>query len=248
MLNEVLQRLIRRNRKIVQMPARESYDIWAGSYDEQPENLMLLMDEEIFSTLLQHCDMRDKLVADIGCGTGRHWEKMLACNPSQIKGFDISPGMLQKLKQRYPWAECDQILDNHFAGVTNNNFDIIISTLTIAHIENIEEALKSWCRILKKGGEIIITDFHPDALAKGAKRTFQQQNQTISITNYPHKVEKIKLLAHNLGLEVMLEEVRTVNGEVKKYYEKKNALAVYNKFLGMPMIYGLFLKQADGLT
>ena len=248
MVNEFLKRLFRINRKIVQKPAKESYDIWADSYDAQPENLMLMLDEEIFTALLQHVDLKDKQVADIGCGTGRHWEKMLAGLPAHIKGFDISPGMLQKLRKKFPGAECDQISDNRFEGVQDNRFDIIISTLTIAHIENIEEALKAWCRILKKGGEIIITDFHPAALAKGGKRTFRQQNQTISITNFAHQVEKIKLIAENLSLQVMKEEVRTVNEKVKKYYAQKNALAVYHQFMGMPMIYGLFLKQTDGLS
>jgi len=32
---------------------------------------------------------------------------------------------------------------------------------------------------------------------------------------------------------------------MKHYYEKQNALAVYNKYKGFPVIYGIHLKRGD---
>ena len=57
-------------------PVVKAYDIWSHSYDAQPGNLVLDLDEMIFSTLLEDIDLEHKLVADIGCGTGRHWQKI----------------------------------------------------------------------------------------------------------------------------------------------------------------------------
>jgi ubiquinone/menaquinone biosynthesis C-methylase UbiE len=56
-----------------EMVPKEAYDIWSESYDLQPGNLMLDLDERIFSGLIEHIDFYNKTVADIGCGTGRHW-------------------------------------------------------------------------------------------------------------------------------------------------------------------------------
>jgi len=42
----------------------------------------------------------------------------------------------------------------------------------------------AWSRILKDKGEIIITDFHPDILASGGKRTFRHQRSSIAVKNF----------------------------------------------------------------
>ncbi len=83
----------------------EAYNLWADNYDAQPGNLMLDLDEFLFAKLLGKTDLKDKAVADIGCGTGRHWPKIFDCNPASLTGFDVSPGMLGKLKLKFPDAE-----------------------------------------------------------------------------------------------------------------------------------------------
>src|SRR6185503_12739579 len=57
----------------VKNPA-SAYDLWAAGYDEQPGNLMLALDEEIFAEFIKEIPIAGKVVVDIGCGTGRHWK------------------------------------------------------------------------------------------------------------------------------------------------------------------------------
>ena len=68
----------------------EAYDIWSKNYDEQPDNLMLDLDEAVFTKLLASLPIQNKKVADIGCGTGRHWQKILNLRPAKLTGFDVS--------------------------------------------------------------------------------------------------------------------------------------------------------------
>ena len=149
-----------------------AYNLWAKSYDSQPDNLMLALDEELFSGLLNNIIVENKIVADIGCGTGRHWKKIIAKNPKKLIGFDVSGEMLKILQQKFPEAETHLLINNELDTLENNSCDIIFSTLTVAHIKNIRKAITEWNRVLKPGGDIIITDYHPSALAKGGKRTF----------------------------------------------------------------------------
>ncbi len=220
-----------------------AYDIWSESYDCQPGNLMLDLDELIFSGLIRDIDLRGKIVADIGCGTGRHWQKLYEKSPSLLWGFDVSPGMLQQLLRKFPHARTQLITDNLLKPVADSYFGCLITTLTIAHIKNPEEAIYSWSRVLKNGGDLIITDFHPDMLTRGGKRSFRHEHGTLSVINYIHSLEKLKKIFDKYGLHIVKIEERKVDEKVKSYYEAQNALPVYDRFQSIPIIYGLHLKK-----
>ena len=224
-----------------ELAPEQAYEIWSANYDNQPGNLMLDLDERIFSDLIENIDLRDKEIADIGCGTGRHWQKIYSKNPSNLMGFDVSGSMLAQLKSKFPFARTQKTTDNLLTAIPDSSIDMIISTLTIAHIKNIEEAIASWSRVLKNGGELIVTDFHPTLLANGGKRSFSHGGRSLSVKNYIHSIGKIKTTFNDAGCMLIREEEKTVNEDVKSYYEKKNALAVYERFKGLPVIYGLHL-------
>src|SRR5687768_1650359 len=86
------------------MPPAQAYNLWAATYDNQPNNLMLKLDLEIFTKFLAAADIERKTVADVGCGTGRHWKEILARQPKRLTGLDVSPEMLAQLKQKFPEA------------------------------------------------------------------------------------------------------------------------------------------------
>src|SRR5437773_5086681 len=180
-----------------------AYDLWSLNYDDQPGNLMLDLDEKIVTDILKDIPIKDKVVVDVGCGTGRHWPKLIGAQPSRLIGFDASEGMLKILKQKFPGAETHLITGNKLGNIESNFCNVLISTLTVAHIQNIDEALKEWDRILKTGSDIIITDYHPEALARGGKRTFQNKGKTIAVKNYIHFIETIQQIAGQLHWQMV---------------------------------------------
>lgn len=228
---------------IPEKEAAPAYDLWSEKYDDQPGNLMLDLDEIIFGRLLNGIDITHQKVADVGCGTGRHWGKIFDLQPEKLSGFDISAGMLHQLKMKFPDAETQLIKDNLMSNIATGSFDTIISTLTVAHIKNLGAALLSWCRIVKDGGDILLTDFHPDLLAVGGQRTFKHGGEHIAVRNYVHKVAHVKAIFALKNWEVVNEEQICIDESVKHYYENQNALHVYERFKGMPVIYGLHLRQ-----
>ena len=225
-----------------------AYDIWAASYDTQPDNLMLALDKEVFQSLLAGIELKDKVLADIGCGTGRHWQYLYDSGLQKIIGFDVSEKMLEQLKQKFPKARTHRLLNNNLYDLRDNSCDIVISTLAIAHIKNAAEALSEWTRVLKPGGVIIITDNHPTALANGADRTFKHNDKKIAIINYVHSVEKLKAIAASFNLSVMKVVEKNIDDSVRPYYEKQQAIAVFEKWKNTPIIYGIQLKKADGIS
>jgi hypothetical protein len=90
-----------------------------------------------------------------------------------------------------------------------------------------------------------ITDYHPTALANGGKRTFNHNGETLQIKNYVHSIDKIKNIARQLDLQVIRFVEKSIDESAKPYYEKQNAIAVYQAWKGMPIIYGIHLKKPD---
>ena len=228
--------------------ATQAYNNWALNYDNQPDNLILTLDEILVSEIFSETDFNSKTVVDIGCGTGRHWQKIFSCKPERLLGFDVSSGMLDILNKKFPYAKTFLLHNNNLKNLKDNSVDIVISTLTVAHIKNIEKAMHEWARVLNPGGDMIITDFHPDTLAKGGKRTFTFNNETVTIKNYVHSIKKLTAIAKQLHLHVLRLKEKQINDSVKHYYEKQNAMAVYNKFYGSSVIYAIHLKKADAVT
>lgn len=241
--NYISRRIL--NRSVTEKGSAEAYNLWSVNYDVQPGNLMLDLDEVLFSKLLRNAGIQNKTIADIGCGTGRHWNKILEREPQSLTGFDVSEGMLNRLKEKFPAASVYHITDDLFANAPNAPFDLIVSTLTVAHIEDIGKALNAWCGLLKPKSEIIITDFHPKMLAFGGKRTFSHNNMRLSVRNYVYHIHTIKNILHDNGFKVAAEEEFRIDETVKHYYESQKALPVYEQFKGFPVIYGIHFRRGN---
>lgn len=241
-----IKKFLGRTRSIdTEKPVAAAYDIWSASYDDQPGNLMLDLDEVIFSELLSGIDLEDKHVADIGCGTGRHWQKIYDKQPALLTGYDVSRGMLEKLKRKFPAAQTKQVTDDLLTDLPDHSVDCIVSTLTIAHMKDPDLSVAAWARVLTHDGHLLITDFHPDILAKGGRRSFSSGNKTLSVVNYVHPLGGLTSLLKHHGFRLVQKMERFINEDVRHYYEHKKAQDVYERFKGMPVIFGLHLKKQD---
>lgn len=217
----------------------DGYDLWSATYDEEPGNLMIALDEAVFRTLAEPVPVAHRVITDIGCGTGRHWAKLLAMGAQQLIGYDVSAGMLEKLRNKFPDAIARQISDCSLPEQPDQSVDIVISTLALAHMPDVAMALKEWHRILKPGGHILLTDYHPAALEQGATVTFAHHQQTVRVQHYIYPLETINALATQLGLQLQDTIVRVIDDRVKDFYATQNALPLYRQFYQVPILYGV---------
>ncbi len=229
------------------IPSSIAYDKWSRQYDDQPGNLVLDLDEEIFSSLLTPVKLEGMTIADVGCGTGRHWEKIISGRPARLVGFDSSSGMLEKLKEKFPGADVYEPEGHCLKELDDGTCDIVVSTLTLAHIPGLENVFSEWNRVLKPAGQIIFTDYHPESLAKGGKRTFMHEGKAIEVKSFIYPLDDVRFILSQLGFRELRFLERVVDEQVKKYYEMQHVVELYNKFRDVPIIYGLHLKKNDDI-
>lgn len=107
----------------------------------------------------------DRLL-DIGCGTGILLQRLSVIHPvDQLVGVDPVPGMLATARRRLSpevrlyggWAE--QL------PFTDAQFDIVVSSNMFHYIDRPGDALAEMRRVLRPGGQLVITDWCGDYLA-----------------------------------------------------------------------------------
>ena len=226
-----------------QLDPSSAYNIWATTYDEQINNPIVFLNKLMFQELLTDIKVEGKKVIDIGCGTGSLWEIIYTKKPKELIGYEISIEMLKRLQEKYPLAKTYLAQDSKLKELQDESYDLIISTLVIGYIKDLAMAFTEWNRVLKKDGEIIITDLHPDFLKKGAKRTFTSDTKVINIKNYIHSEKHLKEITKKLGwIEIKLLE-KSVDKTIRHFFEKNNSLRAYQESINTPILSGYHFKK-----
>lgn len=109
---------------------------------------------------------RGRRCLEVGCGTGLILERVAAVAGEAV-GIDLSPGMLEKARERG--------LTVHEAPATklpfeDARFDLVYSFKVLAHVPEIETALTEMARVCAPGGTILAEFYNPYSLRYLAKR------------------------------------------------------------------------------
>ncbi len=98
-------------------------------------------------------------IMDFGSGTGLLLSQ-IATHVGEITAVDISASMNGVLQSKMNAIDCKlQILELDLTKETlNTKFDSIISSMTIHHIENLQEIFKKFYSLLNDNGTIAIAD------------------------------------------------------------------------------------------
>jgi SAM-dependent methyltransferase len=127
----------------------------------------------------------------------------------------------------------------------DGSVDIIVSTLMMAHVREIKDELSEWVRLLNAKGEVILTDFHPEALRAGMRTTFAHRGATFEIKNHPRSVLSLHTLFQKLRLDVLAREEGSLDVNVRDTYERHGRMDIYRKHFGIPMIIAFRLRKAE---
>lgn len=149
---------------------RDGYDRWAAIYDEEA-NVLFPLEEPVLTQLLGEC--RGLRVADIGCGTGR-WSLRLAAAGNEVTGVDFSSGMLDVLRAK-PEAAQLRLVEHDLREplpLDDASFDLVLCSLVLEHLEDLEGMLMELARICAIGGRVMISEFHPEMIRRGLHARF----------------------------------------------------------------------------
>ena len=112
-----------------------------------------------------HFNLKDKIVADIGCNNGYYMFRMLEDKPKKLVGFDPSPLTLHQFEFINHFVKSDiiyEMLGVEHLEYYNHKFDFIFMLGVLYHRADPIGTLKSLARGLNSKGEILIDTFMID--------------------------------------------------------------------------------------
>ena len=133
-----------------------AYDHWAPIYD--------LVFGKVFATgrreAIAAAEKVGGRILEVGVGTGislPHYSP-----DSRILGVDISDHMLDKARERVRRldlgnVEAIRVMDAEDLEFPDNSFDVVVAQYVVTAVPNPERALDEFVRVVRPGGEIVIT-------------------------------------------------------------------------------------------
>ena len=118
-----------------------------------------------YNLLRAHFNLKDKIVADVGCNNGYYMFRMLEDKPKRLVGFDPSPFYKTQFDYINYFAKTDikyELLGVEHLEFYEHKFDFIFMLGVLYHRTDPISSLKSLNRALNKNGEIIVDSFMID--------------------------------------------------------------------------------------
>ncbi|MCK5615672.1 class I SAM-dependent methyltransferase [Candidatus Pacearchaeota archaeon] len=149
--------------KIEEREAKKNYDKSARAYHnwrtiENPQGWFYNEFLEMPATLELLGNVKGKKILDFGCGTGIY-SKLLTKKGAKVKGFDISPAMIEIAKEENP--KLDLKVGSGYDIPFNEKFDVVLASLVFHYFKDWDKVFKGISKVLKKGGVLVFSTNNP---------------------------------------------------------------------------------------
>ena len=176
------------------------YELWAARYDQAP-NPLVEVEGPVVSDALQRWPSGSR-VLDVACGTGRHTERLVELG-HDVCGIDASPAMLAAARAKVPAARFVEgpMVPLPFA---DGEFDAALCALALSHCPDPTPPVVELGRVVRPGGAVVISDFHPYMVLLGGQAGFRSEAGTPHfVTSHAHTTGPMLRAVDTAGLEVL---------------------------------------------
>ncbi len=182
------------------VPTQAGYDRWAEFYDGE-DNPLVMLEEQHLGPLLGK--VAGLVVADIGCGTGRHALR-LAADGARVTAVDFSEAMLRRARAK-PGAQGVNFVQHDLSQpfpLPSDSFDRVLCCLVLDHIQELHAFFSELRRLCRPDGAVVISVMHPAMTLRGVQARFVDpaSGRRVGPLSHPHQMSDYIMAAVHAGL------------------------------------------------
>ena len=206
----------------------EAYERWSVTYPPVPHNPLMRAEQKVMFEYWP--DVAGKQALDLGCGTGRYAQRLIDDRAAAVVALDLSEGMLRRVT-----TPGRVRADMTHLPVRSGALDVVVSGLAIGHAGSIYAWMNEVKRVLRDGGVVLYSDFHPEASRAGLLRSFtDQQGQKVAVPHAAYGLEEHRAAAAAAGLTVDLVLELRAGREIAE--EFPGSMEFYTRWSGLPLL------------
>ena len=213
--------------------ATEGYDLWAPTYDRDP-NPLLALEERALQPLLP--DLKGKQVLDVACGTGRWLERLLGAGARSGAGADFSPAMIRagssKTRLRGRLARADCLALPFRSGIS----DLLVCSFALCHIDDLASVAREFARVTKPGADVFITDLHPEGYARGWRTGFRYRSESLEISASAHSIHEVQEAFASSGFELVRSIEPRLDEPERPIFEQAGRGSLFDRVRDIPAV------------
>jgi malonyl-CoA O-methyltransferase len=209
---------------------RCGYDRWAAVYDHDGNPLQGLEGPIVRAAV---GDVRGREVLDLGCGTGRHalW---MAARGAAVTAVDFSEGMLAQARRKVG-AEAVRFIVHDLRDqlpFPEGRFDLVVSGLVLEHLGNLDGFFGEVRRVLKPGGQAVVSAMHPAMFLRGTQARFTDpaSGEVVQPGSIPHVIGDLVMAVVRAGFRLVEIAETAPDAEFASRYPRAA------KYVGWPML------------
>jgi len=215
----------------------EAYALWAPHY--AAETVISALDYVAVESL--GVELRGRRLLDVGCGIARRMTQARESGVTLAVGVDLTPRMLAEARK----GELLAAADVRALPVADETFDVVWCRLVLGHLFDLDAAYGELARVCARGGRVVVTDFHPDAVEAGHRRTFRDEDGVVrEIEHHVHTPRAHRRAAAEAGLTLVHRFDRAVGETVRGFYERAGRLDAYEQQRGLALVLALAFVRA----
>lgn len=181
-------------------------------------------------TLEKLGDVKDKYILDLGCGEGGY-SRILSKQGAVVTAVDCSETFTTYVtnKAREEGLDIKTLYRdaNELTGIIDNTYDVVLCSMMLMDVEDLDGTLKEIHRVLKPKGRVFISILHPCFKPKESKWILEDNKIKVLVRDYFNPTEWVGEIK-DIGSSVIYRH-RTLSEYIKAFVRNKFIIVDLNE-------------------